>query len=540
MTEKLDPTYCQLMKDALKANENHQIGRLGECCRAMIPLIPDPTPESGDKAAGFFKALRAERRYDHLQMMAEAYVKAEYLTPRLQTIYAQALIDRGNQVAAIGLLTSLLGAKEEKETRDELPEIYGLLGRAWKDIGWEALNTGRKSVADRALRQSHKFYALGLATNPTKLSLLVWQGTQRAAVAIFANANGLGADLPDERQFAEQILSAIGKTSPDERSADPWLLLGAGEMAVALGRFVEALAWYEKAVGKERTDSFMLAGSHRQLSQIWRIGEAGPDAKKVEELLVGAIAHKGGRFLLSGGEAVQLQARIEEGVDYVGRASVQQALRCARSVAMIMKRFKPLGTGFVVNAAALGLAEPGKVVVTNAHVVSDPPQYDAAVPRDVQVKFELHSADTIFRVERIVACLSVEGHDCTVLKLEEDVPVEALPLGELPMSLSGDRTACVIGHPLGQEISFSFRGSELVGFEPFAGVKPQRLHYRSPTDRGHSGSPVFNESWRVIGLHHAYKANAPALNGTAGTYAANEGISMASIKAALSAGTGAT
>jgi len=58
-----------------------------------------------------------------------------------------------------------------------------------------------------------------------------------------------------------------------------------------------------------------------------------------------------------------------------------------------------------------------------------------------------------------------------------------------------------------------------------------RVHYRAPTEGGSSGSPVFNASaWEVIALHHkGGMLGMPKLNGATGTYAANEGISLASI-----------
>ena len=44
--------------------------------------------------------------------------------------------------------------------------------------------------------------------------------------------------------------------------------------------------------------------------------------------------------------------------------------------------------------------------------------------------------------------------------------------------------------------------------------------------------------WEVIALHHkGSKDGLPRLNGKAGSYSANEGISLASIKAAIAQGT---
>ena len=58
-----------------------------------------------------------------------------------------------------------------------------------------------------------------------------------------------------------------------------------------------------------------------------------------------------------------------------------------------------------------------------------------------------------------------------------------------------------------------------------------KLHYRTPTEPGSSGSPVFNMNWEVVALHHAGSSVMPRLHGK-GQYEANEGISMCAIRAA--------
>src|SRR6187401_59922 len=117
----------------------------------------------------------------------------------------------------------------------------------------------------------------------------------------------------------------------------------------------------------------------------------------------------------------------------------------------------------------------------------------------------------------------------------------ALPDWPLPAGAARAPRVYVIGHPGGRDLAFSFQDNELLGHEgPPSGKPPLegvcRVHYRAPTEGGSSGSPVFNDNaWAVIALHHmGGELGMPHLNGEAGSYAANEGISMQSIAEAIS------
>jgi hypothetical protein len=61
--------------------------------------------------------------------------------------------------------------------------------------------------------------------------------------------------------------------------------------------------------------------------------------------------------------------------------------------------------------------------------------------------------------------------------------------------------------------------------------KDPLIHYRTPTEHGSSGSPVFEpEDWRVVALHHKGSPTMNRLDDQPGTYEANEGIEMSAIQ----------
>ena len=88
--------------------------------------------------------------------------------------------------------------------------------------------------------------------------------------------------------------------------------------------------------------------------------------------------------------------------------------------------------------------------------------------------------------------------------------------------------AYIIGHPKGlEQPQFSLQDNLLLDYDG------SRLHYRSPTEPGSSGSPVFDDQWQLIGLHHAGDLAMRRLNGKAGTYPANEALRIDAICNAL-------
>jgi V8-like Glu-specific endopeptidase len=59
------------------------------------------------------------------------------------------------------------------------------------------------------------------------------------------------------------------------------------------------------------------------------------------------------------------------------------------------------------------------------------------------------------------------------------------------------QSANIVHYPLGGAQQFSLRNNEIISFDN------KRFYYLSDTDEGSSGSPVFNDDWKVIGIHRA-------------------------------------
>ena len=88
--------------------------------------------------------------------------------------------------------------------------------------------------------------------------------------------------------------------------------------------------------------------------------------------------------------------------------------------------------------------------------------------------------------------------------------------------------AYVVGHPRGSGLQISLHDSLLLDIDDDDCL----VHYRTPTDPGSSGSPVFNKQWDVIAVHHSGSAKTPRLHGD-GHYEANEGIALSAVRRKL-------
>jgi V8-like Glu-specific endopeptidase len=342
---------------------------------------------------------------------------------------------------------------------------------------------------------------------------------------------------------------------PDRRH---WDISTAGEALIALGEIERSKVWFKDYVNHPDIDAFSLAGTIRQLRELWRLGDSDDGNQLLMPLQARLLELPGGNFTIPNADLQKLadvpQASYEKILGDTGAKTytwMKKGFDIARSVALVRQNGRGIGTGFIVRGSDLH-AKFGEdlFVLTNSHVVSEPPVHDAASPDQVTVTFEIlategseHQRDvTEYEISKIVWQSPPEMHDAALLRLTPDIPNKLVPISfspALPVLEDGKpQRVYVIGHPRGGEISFSYEDNELLDYEVDLALavddpSPCRIHYHAPTEPGSSGSPVFNASWRSIGLHHKGGTAMPKLNGKTGLYGANEAISIGSIKKAL-------
>ena len=90
-----------------------------------------------------------------------------------------------------------------------------------------------------------------------------------------------------------------------------------------------------------------------------------------------------------------------------------------------------------------------------------------------------------------------------------------------PALIRANERVNIIQHPRGDSLKVVLTLNYVT-----ADMQPERVWYRADTDHGSSGSPVFNDKWEVVALHHSYRP-APGADGK--TAIDNEGIPMRAI-----------
>lgn len=241
--------------------------------------------------------------------------------------------------------------------------------------------------------------------------------------------------------------------------------------------------------------------------------------------------------------------RILGGNDLLNVAFLKAGSQRARTVARIVIKSSPTrqlghGTGFVV--------WPG-LILTNNHVIksSDLARFsrvqfnyedDALGVRQTPIEFAL-DPDRFF--------VTNPGLDFSLIAINErsvdgDAALTSFGWNRLhsePDEILIGESVNIIQHPNGEPKQLALRENEVIGMP-----EEQFLHYRTDTASGSSGSPVYNDQWELVALHHSgvprrdEQGRILATDGRLWTttmgehridWIANEGVRIAAIAAAL-------
>ncbi len=486
-------------------------------------------------ALSLLKALIGRRWFDIADPLADSFVRAPDTAVEVQRRAAQVMIERGRHAAALRLLLPLRRHPQAPQS-----ELVGHIGRVFKQQFVDSVELGEPDAA--LLARATRIYLDAWDEAPASRG---WHGINAVALlkrcAEFPGANGFAARPPEA--IAHAVLQSL--QAPGAAPLDHWGLATAAEAALALGDLNGAGAWLRRYVADPQADSFAIGATLRQFDEIWRLaGRPEPEALGLRDLMRATLLlRQSGAVTVTRADVAQARAPLQQGYEAVFGADQFQSLKNYRlglersaCVARIGRSSDVgIGTGFLVDAAALGLkGVQGPVLVTNAHVLSTADaerQQGALHPDEAVVTFAAMPEvpeDQVFAVGPVLFSSPRTQLDVTVVSLTPPPPtVVPIPLAAVLPVRGGNALVRVIGHPGGRGLSFSV--NQLLDHED------PRVHYRTATEGGSSGSPAFNQDWKLIALHHAGGTAMPKLNGQSDTYEANEGIWIGAIRAAITA-----
>ncbi|HEY6804205.1 MAG TPA: trypsin-like peptidase domain-containing protein [Pyrinomonadaceae bacterium] len=185
---------------------------------------------------------------------------------------------------------------------------------------------------------------------------------------------------------------------------------------------------------------------------------------------------------------------------------LERGLRVSRSVARIRVRSVQgqtlgFGTGFMVSP---------QLLLTNNHVLP--------TDRDASFSFaEFNFQDdltgrllptSVFALAPEVFFTTSEGLDFTLVAVKEKAREGSGDLSELRLfgwnKLIEEEGKAILGeylniiqHPNGEPKQLALRENQ------FVDLLDNFIHYKTDTAPGSSGSPVFNDQWEIVGLHHS-------------------------------------
>jgi hypothetical protein len=221
-----------------------------------------------------------------------------------------------------------------------------------------------------------------------------------------------------------------------------------------------------------------------------RLGEIDPLARSLVEQLLSTAR----RAIVGPAGEYRPEATIRE-QDFLPVWFLRAGFERARAVAHLefgTREQTMVGTGFMVSP---------NLLLTNHHVF---PRLELA--RNARVIFDYEDDEqgrqlspSVFLAQPDRFYLANERLDFALVAVDQSPGFRwgMIPMRHAPSGVAANARVCIVQHPAGRRKEVVVTGNRIVKVTDVA------IHYLADTEGGSSGSPVFNQRWELIALHHA-------------------------------------
>lgn len=198
--------------------------------------------------------------------------------------------------------------------------------------------------------------------------------------------------------------------------------------------------------------------------------------------------------------------KISGGADFLPASFLEKGAEAAGAVCRINLP-TGFGTGFLVGTR--------NFIMTNNHVISSK---EEAALATAEFNFEDGKKSVVVTPDPNRFFITLKELDYTIVACDSTGLSDITPIALLrsPATVTRNEKVNIIQHPRGRPKEVALHNNDVFR------IKDKVIWYKTDTEPGSSGSPVFNNVWDLVALHHAGWTD-PGDNTT------NEGVRMAAI-----------
>jgi endonuclease G len=304
-----------------------------------------------------------------------------------------------------------------------------------------------------------------------------------------SNDDGIDSRQPDASELIDQIKSTIERFE-SRKAQIPNAEASTGPDSFSVGSGTKRRSSHEGNLNRHNAPELV----HERLK---RLGIA---PETIDHPTRGPISFapiESGQHKRTAGELAL--ERILGRNDLIGVEFLESAIQAARSIGRVSVKN---ASGRVIGFGTGSMVSPS-LFLTNNHVLESS---QVAGFSTVEFGFEngtdgkLRSA-TSFRLDPASFFLTDKALDFTLVAVDSSDDLDRfgwLPIRDLgDASVLIDEIVNIVQHPNGQPKQLAIRDNQVTD------ILADFIHYRSDTQPGSSGSPVFTDQWEMVALHHS-------------------------------------